>query len=218
MVLLGHNELTAHRRHHQDRLTSRICSTNCSCNGFFTKYQKRSFMGKILALVSMRKRTGSWMFSITKSTAIVMNTGRSARDTTSIGDKMDCNTWTQGGLVTPYGIRHFGQHWFRQWLVAPQHQAITWTNIDSSRVGSCFNLLRLISQGVPKKSIPEMLLKIHISHYSQISQGQEYSVKMRSISCLWMPCLIALPVKADTVFKTDGRPVTTGDQKWVDNK
>ena len=37
---------------------------------------------------------------------------------------------THCGLVMPYGGRELGQHWFRQWLVAWRHQAITWTNVD----------------------------------------------------------------------------------------
>ena len=43
---------------------------------------------------------------------------------------------TYCGLVTPYGNRILGQHWLRYWLVAWQHQAITWTNIDWSSVKS----------------------------------------------------------------------------------
>ena len=37
---------------------------------------------------------------------------------------------THCGLVTPYGDIDLGQHSSRQWLVAWQHQAITWTNVD----------------------------------------------------------------------------------------
>ena len=39
---------------------------------------------------------------------------------------------THCGLVTPYGDIDLRQHWFRQWLVAWRHQAITWTNVDLS--------------------------------------------------------------------------------------
>ena len=35
---------------------------------------------------------------------------------------------THCGQVTPYGNIDLGQQWFRQWLVAWQHQAITLTN------------------------------------------------------------------------------------------
>ena len=35
-----------------------------------------------------------------------------------------------------YGGTDLCQHWFRQWLVAWQHQAITWTNIDLSSMSS----------------------------------------------------------------------------------
>ena len=43
---------------------------------------------------------------------------------------------THCGLVTPYDDRDLGQHWFRKWLVAWWHQAITWTNVDLSSVRS----------------------------------------------------------------------------------
>ena len=33
-------------------------------------------------------------------------------------------------IVTPYGVGDIGQHWFMEWLIAWQHQAITWTNVD----------------------------------------------------------------------------------------
>ena len=39
---------------------------------------------------------------------------------------------THCGLATPYGTKDLGQHWLRLWLVAWQHQAITWTNADLS--------------------------------------------------------------------------------------
>ena len=32
--------------------------------------------------------------------------------------------------MTPYGVGDFGQQWFRQWLVAWRHQAVTWTSVD----------------------------------------------------------------------------------------
>ena len=37
--------------------------------------------------------------------------------------------------VTPYDIGNIGQHCFRQWLVTWQHQAIPWTNVNSSPAG-----------------------------------------------------------------------------------
>ena len=47
---------------------------NCSTCGFVVKYQNRSPVENILARVSTRKRTGSWIPSRTRSTAIVMKT------------------------------------------------------------------------------------------------------------------------------------------------
>ena len=40
------------------------------------------------------------------------------------------------GLVTPYGGRDLGQHWFRLWLVDWRHEAITWINFDLSSLRS----------------------------------------------------------------------------------
>ena len=51
---------------------------------------------------------------------------------------------THWGLVAPYGDIDLGQHWFRQWLVAWRHQAITWTNVDVS-LRSCGIHLRTLS-------------------------------------------------------------------------
>ena len=50
--------------------------------------------------------------------------------------KLDRHTegkWlTHWGLVTPFGDIDLGQNWFKLWLVAWRHQAITWTNVDLS--------------------------------------------------------------------------------------
>ena len=56
------------------------------------------------------------------------------------------NELTHWPLVMPYGIIGYIQHWFRQWLVAWQHQAITFTNVDQSLVRSCDIHLRAILQ------------------------------------------------------------------------
>ena len=40
--------------------------------------------------------------------------------------------FTQWCLTLSYGIRSLCQLWFRQWLVALWHQAITWTNVHLS--------------------------------------------------------------------------------------
>ena len=65
---------------------------------------------------------------------------------------------THCGLVVPYeGI---DQHWFRQWLVALQHQSTTWTNIDLS-VRSININLRAISWEISQPSIAKCSLKIN---------------------------------------------------------
>ena len=68
---------------------------------------------------------------------------------------------THCGLVTPYDNRDLGQHWFRQWLVAWRHQAITWTNVDWSSVTYSDIHLRAISQEIPQPWIPKISLKIN---------------------------------------------------------
>ena len=67
---------------------------------------------------------------------------------------------THCGLVKPYGNRDLGQHWLRQWLVAWQHQAITWTNVDWSSVKFSDIHIRAISQEVPQPSVTKIHLKI----------------------------------------------------------
>ena len=62
--------------------------------------------------------------------------------------------------MTPYGHVDLGQHWFRYWLVAWRHQAITWTNVDLSSVRSCGIHVRTISQEIPQPSITKISLKI----------------------------------------------------------
>ena len=44
--------------------------------------------------------------------------------------------------VTPCGVVDLGQHWFRCWLVAWRHQAITWTNLDLSSIKTLRNLVK----------------------------------------------------------------------------
>ena len=51
------------------------------------------------------------------------------------------NKLTHGSLVMPYGEIDLGQHWLRWWLVAWQHQAITWTNVYFSLARSSDNHL-----------------------------------------------------------------------------
>ena len=66
---------------------------------------------------------------------------------------------TYCGPVMPYGGKHLGQHWFRQWLVAWRHQAITWTNVDLSLRSSDVHL-RAISLEISQPSVTNISLKI----------------------------------------------------------
>ena len=67
---------------------------------------------------------------------------------------------THCGLVTPYGSRYLGQHWFRQWLVAWRHQAITWTNVDLSSLKSSDVHLRAISLEISHPLVTKISLNI----------------------------------------------------------
>ena len=67
---------------------------------------------------------------------------------------------THWGLVMLFGDIDLGQHWFRQWLVAWRHQAITWTNVDLSSGRFCGIHLRAISWEIPQPSFTEFSLKI----------------------------------------------------------
>ena len=69
-------------------------------------------------------------------------------------------TLTHWGLVTPFGNIDLGQHWLRQWLVAWRDQAITWTNVDLSSVGSSGIHLREISSEMPQPPFTKVSLKI----------------------------------------------------------
>ena len=76
--------------------------------------------------------------------------------------------WTLGtmycGLMMPYGDRDVGQHWLRWWLVAWQHQAITWTNVDWSSVKSSDIHIGAISQEMPQPSVTKIRSKIFIQY------------------------------------------------------
>ena len=55
------------------------------------------------------------------------------------------NSLTHCSLVMPYGVNDSCQYWHRLSLDAWWHQAITWTNVDSSSVRTCDIRLRALS-------------------------------------------------------------------------
>ena len=65
---------------------------------------------------------------------------------------------THCSLSAQYGEIYLCQHCLRYWLVAWQHQAITWTNEDSSFMKFC--ALHLSSQQVPRLKFYIMTLKM----------------------------------------------------------
>ena len=62
--------------------------------------------------------------------------------------RVEINPIIHYGPVKPYGHADLGQHWLKQWLVAWQYQAITWTNVDLSSKVFCGIHLGAISQEV----------------------------------------------------------------------
>ena len=61
------------------------------------------------------------------------------------------NFSTNCGLVMPCGDIDLGQHWFRQWLDAWRHHAITRTNIDLSLIRFCSIHLHSVSKVIFSK-------------------------------------------------------------------
>ena len=60
----------------------------------------------------------------------------------------------------PYGDKDLGQHWLRWWLVAWQHQCITWTNIDFLKPRFCGIHLIATSSHLPKVLFHKLSFKI----------------------------------------------------------
>ena len=64
------------------------------------------------------------------------------------------------GLVILYDYIDLCQHWLRKWLVAWQHQAITWTNVDFLLMKFYDIHLRAVEQQVSKLLFCIISLKI----------------------------------------------------------
>ena len=89
---------------------------------------------------------------------------------------MSIYTLTQCGLVMPYGGTDLGQHWRRYWLVAWQHQAITWTNVDLSLIRSSDNHQKVISQKIPQPSIIKISWRItYLKFHSNLPGANDLS-------------------------------------------
>ena len=64
------------------------------------------------------------------------------------------------GLVTSYGNINLGEQWFKQWLVAWWHQAITWANVDLSPMEFCGIYQRAISCKFHANFMPNLYKKV----------------------------------------------------------
>ena len=92
---------------------------------------------------------------------------------------------THWGLVMPYGDNDLGQHWFRQWLVAWRHQAITWTNVYLSSVKFCDKHLWAISIEIPHVSIDNISVKIAYRKFIENLPGVNKLSKIRNVIFVW---------------------------------
>ena len=77
--------------------------------------------------------------------------------------------FTPYGIVTPYGIMDYCQSGFKQWPVAWHHQAIIWSNVDFSSVGSCNVHMKVIELECSWK---ESLQHIWKWYYNSTHSGQ----------------------------------------------
>ena len=75
------------------------------------------------------------------------------------------------GLVVPYGDINLGHHWLRQWLVAWGLQAITWTNVDFSSMGSVTFIWGHFPRKYPSYQSVRWVWKLLFFKYCPISQG-----------------------------------------------
>ena len=80
--------------------------------------------------------------------------------------------------MTPFDDIDMGQHWIRWWLVAWQHQAITWTNVDLSSVRSSYIHLMAISQDTSIINVLQPQQKyLDLLNWEQISCNPQAELK-----------------------------------------
>ena len=76
----------------------------------------------------------------------------------------------------PYEVMELSQHWFRWWLGAWWHQAITWTNVDLSLVGFCAWKYCLLYIGMPlSANIPLDLVSFLLTPYNPYNSPMKAS-------------------------------------------
>ena len=103
---------------------------------------------------------------------------------------------TRPQCLNPYGIRGFGQHWFRP--VAPCHQTITWTKVDLPSTRSSGIPFRVMFTWIPKLSSPKLCLKCtHWKSRQHLPVGQQVNIIMTYISVIC--CLLLGPTLANLV-------------------
>ena len=78
-------------------------------------------------------------------------------------------------------------HWLREWLVASQHQAITWSNVDLSSVSSC-GIGSPHNDVIKWKHFPcywPFVRGINPSPVNSLHKGQWRGALMFSVICTW---------------------------------
>ena len=73
-----------------------------------------------------------------------------------LSNKTDAIILTHCGIVSPHDDTKLGYHWFKQWLLAWLHQAITWNNVDLPSVRSFSAHARVMCTWVFKISIHKL--------------------------------------------------------------
>ena len=70
-----------------------------------------------------------------------------------LNELMEKTCYSSALAMDLHGNIEHGQHWFRQWLGAWWHQAITLTNVDLPSLKSSDNHLRAVSLKIPQPSL-----------------------------------------------------------------
>ena len=89
-----------------------------------------------------------------------------------------------GGVVTWYGVGDLGQHWFSLCLVAWQHHAITWTNVDLPSARSSGVHSWVMFTWILKISIPKLCMEFaYLKSQPYLSGKNDY--RLSRVRCTW---------------------------------
>ena len=77
--------------------------------------------------------------------------------------------------VMPYGNNYLRQHWLRLWLVAWQHQAITWTNFDLKTLASISDQIQRNITRSTYKNVQQKIIFLRI--FGNLLRASELRIK-----------------------------------------